>query len=340
MIRVLDMTFEQLKAAVAAEGVPAYRADQIADWVYRKGVARPEKMTNLPAAIQSRLEVLTTRVARRADSTDGTVKLLLELADHETIECVMIPAPRRNTACVSTQVGCAMRCAFCASGLRGFRRNLSAGEILQQILHLQEQTGERITHVVYMGMGEPLANYDATVASIKALIDPKRFGISARHVSVSTVGLPAQIRRLAQENLPITLAISLHAPNDPIRRQIIPMAAQHPIEKVIAAAQEFFQSRKREVTLEYILIDGVNDSAICAEGLARIAHQLRCNVNLIQYNPVATLPLAAPSQTKLAAFAAKLEKRGVNVNIRRSRGADADAACGQLRLRELNNNQT
>ncbi|RPI58041.1 MAG: radical SAM protein, partial [Planctomycetaceae bacterium] len=185
---------------------------------------------------------------------------------------------------------------------------------------------------VFMGMGEPLANIDATVAAIGAIVDEQRLGISARRVTVSTVGVPKGIRRLARENLPITLAISLHAPNDAIRRLIMPRAGAK-ISEIIAAAQEFYEARKREITLEYILLDGVNDTSICAEALARVAHQLRCNVNLIKYNPVETAPYAAPSQAAVRMFAQRLERKGVNVQIRRSRGIEADAACGQLRKR-------
>jgi 23S rRNA (adenine2503-C2)-methyltransferase len=245
----------------------------------------------------------------------------------------MIPTERFATACLSTQVGCAMGCAFCASGMGGLERNLTAGEILEQVLHLQQACGRRITHVVFMGMGEPLANYEAVVAAVRAIVDPRRFGISARHVTVSTVGLPKQIRRLAGELLPVSLAISLHAPNDALRRQLIPSAARFPIDEILAAAHEFFQSRKREVTLEYVLLGGLNDTNVCAEALARLAGRLRCNVNLIRYNPVESLPYRRPSQAAVQAFAQRLRRKGVNVQVRRSRGLDAQAACGQLRRR-------
>ena len=226
-----------------------------------------------------------------------------------------------------------MGCVFCASGLDGLQRNLSAGEILEQVLHLRQATGEKVTNAVFMGAGEPLANYDATVAAVRALIDPKRFALSARKVTVSTVGLPKQIRRLAGEDLPITLALSLHAPNDALRRELIPAAARFALDEILAAAETFYQSRKREITLEYALLAGVNDTNVCAEALAKIAHRLRCNVNLLGYNPVASLDYRSPGQAGVQAFARRLRQRGVNVNVRRSRGADADAACGQLRRR-------
>ncbi len=332
---VLDMTLPELQQAVVAAGQPAYRAKQLADWIYRKGVTDPARISNLAPAFVGQFDIMTSRVLQRLDSTDGTIKLLIEFADGERVETVLIPEPKRTTVCLSTQAGCAMRCSFCASGLDGLKRNLTGGEILQQMLHLWQESTQRPTNVVFMGTGEPLANYEATVAAVRAIIDPDRFGISARHVTVSTVGLPKQILRLARENMPITLAISLHAPLDAIRRELIPAAQQNPIEEIIAAADEFFHSRNREITLEYILLGGVNDTNVCAEALARIAHRLRCNVNLIRYNPVPALPYEAPTDASVRTFVERLEKRGVNVHVRRPRGLDADAACGQLRRREL-----
>jgi len=330
---VLEMTIEQLRQAVVAAGHEPYRAKQIADWVYRKGATDPAKMTNLPARLISELHVLTSRIVDRAESADGTTKLLLELEDGHRIETVLIPTEKRATACLSTQAGCAMKCGFCATGIGGLERNLTAGEMLQQLMHLQNASGRRITNVVFMGMGEPLANYDATVAAIRAIIDAERFGISARSVTVSTIGLPKQIRRLAAEGLPITLAISIHAPNDALRRNIIPAAGRTPLKEILAAAEDFYKSRKREITLEYLLLSGLNDSSLCAEALARIARRIRCNVNLIRYNPVESLPYARPTQAATKAFADRLSRRGVNVHVRQSKGLDISAACGQLTRR-------
>ena len=334
MIPVLDMTVEQLAQAVAALGQPAFRAAQVADWVWAKRVGDPARMTNLPAALRSELAVQTSRVLARADSTDGTVKLLVRYPDGEAVECVLIPEPRRATACLSTQSGCALACTFCASGMSGPGRDLTGGEILQQVLHLEQATGGRVTNAVFMGAGEPLANYRGTIEAVRAMIDPQRLGISARNVVVSTIGLPAQIRRLGREKLPITLAISLHAPNDALRRQLIPNAKAS-IDEIIEAAGEFFASRGREVTLEYLLLAGVNDSTLCAEGLSRLVRRLRCNVNLIRYNPVPGLPYESPSAKAVEAFAGRLKAQGVNVHVRRSRGRDIAAACGQLRRQEL-----
>jgi len=330
---VLEMTVEQLRVAATQAGLPAYRADQLADWVWRKGVTDPAKMANLPASVVEAFEIATTCPVGRADSRDGTLKLLLATRDGQHIETVMIPEPPRATACLSTQIGCGIGCGFCASGQDGLVRNLSAGEIVEQVLHLQQAAERRITNVVLMGMGEPLANYDAVLSAIRTIVDPKRLAVSARKVTVSTVGLPKAIRRLAREAPPVTLAISLHAPTDAIRRRLIPAAAKTPLADVLAAASDFYGAHKREVTLEYVLLAGVNDSMLCADALAQLARPLRCNVNLIRYNPVASLGYQAPSAAKVKAFASQLRSKGVNVHVRRSRGADADAACGQLRRR-------
>ena len=337
---LLEMSLAEVKAAMEAAGEKSFRAAQLMDWVYKKGVTDPAAMTNLPAGLAATFPALTSRVAARRKSTDGAVKLLLELADGERIETVLIPTADRATACVSTQAGCGIRCAFCATGRDGFRRDLSAGEILEQLVHLRQTAARRITHVVFMGMGEPLLNLDALIVAIQSIIDLERFAISARHVTVSTVGIPKAIRRLAKENLPITLAISLHAPTDALRRQLVPLAATVQLEELLSAAEEFFRSRNREITLEYVLLAGINDTNVCAEGLANIAHRLRCNVNLIRYNHVdATDTFRRPAQPAVKAFADRLLRRGVNVHVRQSRGLDADAACGQLRQRTRDENQ-
>jgi 23S rRNA (adenine2503-C2)-methyltransferase len=337
-IDFLSLSYEEIKEALVAGGQPGYRADQLFDWVYHKSETDASRMTNLPAGVKELFAFTTSRVASSVASEDGTRKLLIEEADGERIETVLIPTDRFATACLSPQVGCAMGCAFCASGSEGFVRNLSASEILQQVLHLQQASDTRVSHVVFMGMGEPLANYDATVGAIRSLVDARKFNISARRVTVSTVGLPSQIRRLAREDLPITLAISLHAPNDALRRQLIPSAEQFGLEEIIQAAQEFFESRKREITLEYTLLEGVNDTNVCATALVGIARRLRCNVNLIRYNPT-DLPYKRPSSGAIVSFAARLEKAGINVQIRRSRGQDVTAACGQLKRRAADEEQ-
>ncbi len=325
-------------------GQPKYRTDQIARWIWQERVGDFSAMSNLPAELRQtladRFVLRSGKVVERTKAADGTVKLLIEWPDGERIETVMIPSGTRATACVSTQVGCGMKCAFCASGMHGLKRNLTVAEIVEQVMHLSGETPNRISHVVFMGMGEPLANYEATVGAIRAMIDPQRLGISARHITVSTVGLPKGIRKLAEEDIPVTLAISLHAATDAMRREIIPAALRYPLEEIMLAAQEFFDSRHRQVTLEYVVLPGVNDTNVCAESLARVAMRLAANVNLISFNPVPSLPFSRPTSAEMRAFADRLEKRGANVQIRRSRGLEADAACGQLRQRKATTEET
>ncbi len=340
-LSLLDMSPEQLDVAFADFGEKAFRAKQLLDWVYKKHVTDFASMSNLPQkTFAERFDILTSRVVETHTSGDGCTKLLIELHDGARVETVLIPDGARATACVSTQAGCAMGCVFCASGLDGLDRNLSSGEILEQLLHLSSAAGTFPTNVVFMGVGEPLANYGATVRAVRAIVDPHRFEVSARRVTVSTVGLPKQIRRLAKEDLAITLAISLHAPNDTLRRMLMPAAELATIAEIIHAAQMFYEQKKREVTLEYILLGGVNDTPLCARALAKIAKTLRCNVNLIRYNPVASLPHERPTQLAVQVFTKVLRKNGVNAHLRSSRGLDAEAACGQLRKSATKNDQT
>ncbi len=327
------MTVDRLREVVEEMGAPQYRAEQLANWVYRKGVVAPEEMSNLPRGLVERFDILTSQVVHRSETPDGTVKLLLQFPDTARIETVMIPSDKRVTVCLSTQVGCAMGCVFCATGLDGLTRNLTTGEILEQMLHLRVASAERLTNVVFMGMGEPLANLEATVAAIRAIVDPRRFAISARSVTVSTVGLPEQIRALARCELPITLAISLHAPNDELRKELVPVGAKYPLEQIMDAAREFYRSRRREVTLEYVLLSGINDTKLCAEQLAALVRQLRCRVNLIPYNPVESLPYSRPTQVEVRRFAERLTRHNINVQVRHPRGLEAGCACGQLRSR-------
>ena len=337
MTHLLNFTIEELAAQLAAAGQPAYRAKQISRWVWQEGRTDFAAMTDLPAPLREELArryvILAGRAAARSDSDDGVTKLLLEWPDGERIETVLIPSADRATVCVSTQVGCAMGCLFCASGEGGLRRNLTSGEIIEQIVQFRPISAKRISHVVFMGMGEPLANYDNTVAAVRSVIDPKRLAISARHVTVSTVGIPDKIRRLATEGLAITLALSLHAPNDALRREIMPAAAKYPLEEILAAAEAFFDSRHRQVTLEYIVLPGINDTNVCAAALAGMARRLAANINLIGYNAVPDQPFRHPSPAEMERFRAQIEHRHANVEIRRSRGQAADAACGQLRRR-------
>jgi 23S rRNA (adenine2503-C2)-methyltransferase len=284
--------------------------------------------------------IYSAEVARESVAGDGTRKLLLAFPDGETTETVWIPSGRRNTACLSTQVGCPVGCRFCASGLDGLRRNLTAGEIVEQALRIrlliadqqrEDESTDRLSNIVIMGMGEPLANYEQLVKALRIINAPWGLGIGARKITVSTIGLPKQIRRLAQEDLQLNLALSLHAPDDELRRELVPWAQAVPIAELIDACGDYFKATGREVTLEYVLLDDVNMRARHAEGLAKIAKRLRANVNLLRYNPVAGLPYRRPGSEATYEFQRRLRERGINAHVRSSRGRDVDAACGQLR---------
>ena len=337
----------------AARKMPAFVTKQIMEWVYTKGVIAPAQMTNLSKLNRERLEQEMIfeqgRVEAEMSASDGTQKLLLAWPDSSkratsqlpivnnpstdrTTECVMIPNPERKTACVSSQVGCPVGCKFCASGIGGLEGNLTRGRIVEQAWRLGRLKGvERISHVVFMGMGEPLANFSAVTDAIRTLNAPWGMGISARRITLSTVGLPSAIRKLVGFEIPVTLALSLHAPNDQMRREIIPWAEYSTIEELLDACDEYFRATGREITLEYIVLGGFNDRPEHADELSVLARRLRANVNLIRWNEVADLPFRRPLTEDVLQFQEVLRNRGVNVHIRASRGRDIAAACGQLR---------
>ncbi|GDY04520.1 putative dual-specificity RNA methyltransferase RlmN [Phycisphaerae bacterium] len=337
----------------AARKMPAFVTKQIMEWVYTKGVIAPAQMTNLSKLNRERLEQEMIfeqgRVEAEMSASDGTQKLLLAWPDSSkratsqlpivnnpstdrTTECVMIPNPERKTACVSSQVGCPVGCKFCASGIGGLEGNLTRGRIVEQAWRLGRLKGvERISHVVFMGMGEPLANFSAVTDAIRTLNAPWGMGISARRITLSTVGLPSAIRKLVGFEIPVTLALSLHAPNDEMRRKIIPWAEYSTIEELLDACDEYFRATGREITLEYIVLGGFNDRPEHADELSVLARKLRANVNLIRWNEVADLPFRRPLTEDVLQFQEVLRSRGVNVHIRASRGRDIAAACGQLR---------
>lgn len=335
---------EMLRELFGTWKQPPFRATQVLEWVYARGVTTYDEMTNLPKSLRGRLTkelpIYESTLLSRQNSQDGTIKLLLAWPDSMTSECVLIPDGRRRTACISTQVGCPVKCVFCASGLGGLKRQLSAGEIVEQAMRVRRLAGDedRLSNVVFMGLGEPLANYDATVRAVRAINADWGMGIGARKITISTVGLPAQMRKLADEGLQVTLALSLHAPTDELRQSLIPWSKRVSIQSLIDAADYYFERTGREVTLEYILLAGVNDSQKHAHKLSAIARQMRNNVNVIAYNPVEGLPYERPSSLTVQKFVSTLRARGVNVNVRRSRGRDIDAACGQLRRRRLHAN--
>jgi len=354
MLHFFDLNPDTLRSFAVDRGLPRFTAQQLLEWVYRSGVVDPQQMTNLSKSARSMLaeEITFLRGEQVAHerATDETQKLLLEWHDlngrrglpvvtgqggspiDRRTECVMIPVEKRRTACISSQVGCPVGCRFCASGLGGLDGNLTAGQIIEQVHHLARlpHVG-RITNIVFMGMGEPLANYSAVTNAIRTINASWGFGISARRITVSTVGLPAAIRKLVDFEIPVTLALSLHAPNDALRRELIPWAEYSTVDELLDACDEYFRKTGREITLEYLLLRHVNDRPEHAHELAAVAKKLRANVNLIRYNEVRGLPYDRPTTDDVRTFQEILRDRKVNAHLRASRGRDIAAACGQLR---------
>jgi 23S rRNA (adenine2503-C2)-methyltransferase len=345
---LLELRPADLAVELNEIGEPAYRARQVFRWIFEAGATSFEAMTDLPVELRAllarRYSLTSGREVARSESPDGTLKILLAWPDGATTECVMIPAREtaRRTACLSTQVGCDVGCRFCASGVGGAMRNLGVGEILEQAVVLSRalaDRGERLSHVVFMGMGEPLANYRATVEAVKRLNAEWSLHVAQRRMTISTVGLSKQIDRLAGEGLQVTLALSLHAADPDLRERLIPWAARLKLEEILAACKRYFLRTGREVTLEYCLLAGVNDRTQDVENLARVARELRANVNLLMYNPVPGLPYRRPAKAGAVGFLRALRAIGVNAHLRESRGLEVDAACGQLRRRHRQEHQ-
>lgn len=332
----LDLTLVEGEQLFEETGQPKYRASQVFSWIFKKHVVRWEEMTNLPAPLRERLaaewNILTSRIEIVQKSADGTTKLLVKLHDGRAVECVCIPEEKWNTVCLSTQVGCPVGCFFCASGRGGLLRNLAVHEILEQILHIFSAIppGEAIRNVVLMGMGEPMRNYDNALRAVRSMNAPWGFGIGARRITISTVGDVRGIQRLSEENLQVNLAISLHAADDATRAKIIPGKRMPPVSSVVEAARNYFAKTHRKVTFEYVLIDGVNSSALEARKLARLLRGFPCFVNLIPLNPVQGLPYESPDKKTVREFLSQLERSGIPAAVRGSRGGDIAAACGQL----------
>ena len=337
---LLDLTRAELVEWLGTKGYPSFRADQIRRWIFGKRVNDFSEMHDVPATLRAELgenfRLFASEIARHQVSSDRTEKLLLQLSDGEYTECVLMREEDRRTVCISTQVGCAMGCVFCASGLLGVKRNLSMGEILDQFLRLDRlmTLEERITNVVVMGMGEPLANLKALLPALESLNEKGGLGIGARRITISTVGLPEKIRELGRYGQQFNLAISLHAPNDELRTKIVPVNKNIGVEEILSAADDYFASSGRRVTYEYVLLAGVNDEVDHAKQLAKLLRHRVAHVNLIPMNPVAPTGLEAPAQPRTKLFAETLEHGGVNATVRKRKGADIDAACGQLRLKE------
>lgn len=334
----------ELEEKLEALGQPKYRAGQLLQWLYQKRVKTFAEMTNLSASLRQKLDAHFRfdrfDNIRKLGSDDSTRKYLFRLADDSLIESVLIPASPalygeasdRRTLCVSSQVGCAYGCKFCASGLDGFSRNLHAGEMVDQILCCEELSGERINNVVFMGMGEPLANYDNLMRAIAIINGPWGIGLGARHITISTSGLAPQIRALADHPLQIRLAISLHGATDEVRSRIMPVNRKYNLDTLWDACAFFAQRKKQRITFEYILIDQLNDTKEQAVLLATHAKRFGAKVNLIPCNEVEGLPWARPSVHRQEAFLHILESHRVSATIRREKGGDIEAACGQLRL--------
>jgi 23S rRNA (adenine2503-C2)-methyltransferase len=365
LIDIKSQTLEELQARFQAWGQPAYRVTQLLDWVYQQRVTEWDAMTNLPKVLRDQLRaefgLRFLAMVRKQGARDTTQKFLWRLEDHALIESVLIPAnpalygeaSDRHTLCVSTQVGCAYGCKFCASGLEGWKRNLGVEEIVDQVLAVERWDREEtpkgaaeagptasnagssrlVSNLVIMGMGEPLANYDNLLKALKILNAPWGGGIGARKITISTSGLAPQIRKLADEPHQFRLAISLHGATDAVREKIMPVNRKFPLRELAAAGEYYQRKQGRLITFEYILIAGVNDSLDQIPPLAALARRLHAKVNLIPYNRVEGLPWERPDEPAQEAFLAALEGEGITATLRREKGHDIDAACGQLRLR-------
>ena len=343
-IDIKSVQFDELANALRELGEPSYRTTQIADWLYQKRIGAFDNMTDLPQSLRERLATKFSfdkiDIVRVLGSRDTTRKFLFRLGDGNLIESVLIPASPalygeksdRRTICISTQVGCAYGCKFCASGLEGFSRNLRPNEIVDQIIAVERESGEKIDNIVFMGMGEPLANFDNVLRAIRIINAPWGLGIGARHITVSTSGLAPQIKKLADEPLQIRLAVSLHGATDEVRDQIMPINRRYNIDTLLAACDYYASRKKQWITFEYILIAGVNDAPDQAHLLAKHARRLSAKVNLIPYNKVEGLPWSRPSQDRQEKFLSILREHRIPATLRREKGHDIEAACGQLRL--------
>ena len=329
-----SFSLTELEEYLKTAGERPYRARQIFRGIYQRGLTDFTSFTDLPLALREKLAgesvINPLQLEQTASSTDGTIKYLFRLPDDFFVETVLIPAAERKTACLSTQVGCKFRCAFCASGLNGFKRHLTPGEIVSQVLALRFGLNHTLTNLVFMGMGEPLDNLDNVLKAIRILNDKQGLDFGARRITVSTAGVIPGIKKLKDFELQINLSISIHSSIDLIRSQLMPINKKYPLAELVSAAEDYIRSGGRQLTLEYILIKDLNDSLYEAEGLAGIARRLRAKVSLIAYSPVPALPYLRPEEAGVNRFRNWLEERKVRVTVRQSKGVDIAAACGQL----------
>jgi len=334
-IDLKSKTIEELKELLAQWGEKPFRAAQVFEWLHGKRVSSIEEMTNISKALREKMasecELTSVKEIDRLESLDGTKKFLFELSDGQAIESVLMKYHHGNSVCISSQAGCRMGCKFCASTLGGLIRNLKASEMLEQIYEIEHITGENVSNVVVMGTGEPMDNYDNFIRFVRILSAKEGKNISVRNITVSTCGIVENMKRLAEENLPLTLALSLHAPNDEIRKQMMPVAYKYKLEEVLAACDYYYEKTSRRITFEYSLVAGVNDSAECARELAGRLKGRNCHVNLIPVNPIKERDFKKSRTEAIQNFKNILEKNRINVTIRREMGSDINAACGQLR---------
>ncbi len=343
MANIFGLNVEEIKEAVAKLNIPSYRSKQIADWIYKKGKISFYEMTNLSKSLQEKLsaefEISPPTLKQRLDSKDGdTSKFLLSFDENTAVETVLMRKNYGNSVCVSTQAGCNMGCAFCASTLLGLSRNLTASEMFGEVYFVENELrseGSSVTNLVLMGSGEPLMNYDEVVKFLRLIHDEDIMGVGYRNITLSTSGIVPNIYRLIDENLPITLSISLHAPSDALRTKLMPINRKYPLKDVIEAGRAYGERTKRRVTYEYILIDGINDGKKEAAELSELLKGQLANVNLIPINPVKERNFFRPSKEKINAFLKYLLKANISATVRKEMGKDVNAACGQLRNRYL-----
>ena len=331
---IRDLSLVELRQEMTALGEPAYRAEQVFAWLYKRGATSFDSFTDLRQGLRLRLAerftVAGLEMFSQQQGHDRTEKFLFRLDDGQFVETVLIPSGERATVCVSTQVGCKFRCAFCASGRHGFRRNLRPAEITGQVLYLRDRLRLELTNVVFMGMGEPLDNFEALERVMRVMNAPEGMGLAARRLTVSTAGYVPGIRRFAELDLQVNFSLSLHAATDRLRSSLMPINKKWSLEEVVEAAEGYVQKSGRMMTIEWVLLAGVNDSPGDAEGLAAVAKRLRGKVNLTPYSPVAGFDFQSPDEARIAVFRRRLEERRVRVTVRESKGRDILAACGQL----------